>query len=137
MSKNPKFIVDCADHDGFVRLANGQKTVMTRANKSSQQNEDYTEANKGDVLELVDVRSGDRVQVMIESASFYTTLSELYSSSKIADETFDKHFNNEDELRAEYENNRPSYTKILDKNGIVVWRVKLLQSVHDLFYSPR
>ncbi|MEK7594507.1 MAG: hypothetical protein AAB436_02640 [Patescibacteria group bacterium] len=127
MSKSPKFVVDCADHAGFVRLANGDKTILTRANKSSTQKEDYTEATSGDVLELFDIETGNKVLARVESMQFFESISELFNKSDIADETFEKKFENEQELRAEYEKNRPGYTKLLDDNGIVAWRIELIE----------
>jgi hypothetical protein len=125
MNGAPRFIIDCADHAGFIRLANGQKTVLTRANKSSKQREDYKQSAIGDVLELVDNKTGKRVRVQVTSIQAFSSVSDLYHNSKIANETFDKEFRSEEELKDEYEKNRPGYTKIIDQNGLVAWHIKV------------
>lgn len=127
MSAKPKFIIDCADHAGFVRMVEGKKTILTRANKSPNPLENYCQANPGDILELVDNNTGDKILVEILSANNFKSVSELFEQSKIASESFNKDFVSEKELRAEYEGNRPGYTKLIDANGLVAWRIKLIE----------
>ncbi|HEY4963898.1 MAG TPA: hypothetical protein VIH90_04345 [Candidatus Saccharimonadales bacterium] len=121
-----RFIIDCADHVGFIRLVNGQKKVLTRANKSSELQDDYSRSKIGDLLELVDNESGKRVLVQVVDVEVFSSLSDLYNNSNIAEETFDKKFTNEAQLRDEYEKNRPGYTQIIDQNGLVAWHIKLI-----------
>jgi hypothetical protein len=125
--KKPRFIIDCADHEGFVRLANEAKTILTRANRSSAQSEDYALSEPEDILELVDNQTGKKLRVKVVNVINFKSISDLFHNSNIPEETFDKRFRNEEELRNEYEKNRPGYTKIIERNGLVAWRIKLLK----------
>lgn len=127
VNKTPKFIIDCADHTGFVRLANGQKNILTRANRSSALHEDYSLSRPRDILRLVDNKTSDSILVSIIEVHTYNSLEEVFLHSDIPMETFGKKFANVQEFEQEYEKNRPGYSSVIDKNGLVVWRVKLLK----------
>lgn len=127
MKAKPRFIIDCADQQGFVRMAEGKKTVLTRANKSPNQLVNYSQTQPGDILELVDNKTGKRIQAEVVAVDNFLSVRELFEKSKIADESFNKKFESEQELRAEYEGNRPGYTKLIDANGLVAWRIKLIE----------
>lgn len=127
MNVTPRLIIDCADHQGFIRMAEGKKTILTRANKSPDQLDNYCQTKTGDILELVDNKTGKKIYATVLTVNYFKSVRELFNQSKIADETFNKKFKNEQELRAEYERNRPGYTNLIDANGLVAWRIKLIE----------
>ena len=125
MNESPKFAVDCADHEGYLRILTGEKKILTRAMISTAG--DYSQTKEGDIIELADKQTGQKARALIKKLEKFRSVADLYATGlAIAEETFNKKFSSERELRSEYEGNRPGYTEQIDEYGLVVWRIELV-----------
>lgn len=116
--------VSAANHEHFKQIKLGSKKLITRQNKEYSENKFYKDLKVGDLLEIRDNTSGESVVVKITDAKFFQNLGELFDSS-LADLSFEKTFQSKKDLSDEYEKNRPGYSVLLERDGIVVWKIRL------------
>ena len=76
------------------------------------------------IWRFVTKSSGESVIVEITAAKYFQNLNDLFDS-KLADQSFYKTFQTKKELTDEYEKNRPGYSELLERDGIVVWKIRL------------
>jgi len=122
----PKFIVNCADHDGFENIISGKKHVVTRALSSEDDAANYAQTVPGDILEMIDNKTKQRIYVKVVGAQTFKSLDDLFKERKIAEATFNRKFSAKTELSNEYEKNRKGYTKQIDTYGLVAWQIELI-----------
>ncbi len=119
--------VDAANHEHFNQIKFGTKELITRHNKEYGEGIFYKDSKVGELLQIVDKKTGATVLVEIAGIQYFRNLDELFKS-KLADESFDKTFETKEALSSEYEKNRPGYAALLEKDGVVVWRIRTVTS---------
>jgi hypothetical protein len=117
--------VSAANHEHFAQIKSGSKKLITRHNKKYSENIFYKDSKVGDLLEIRDKTSGESLIAEIIDAQYFRNISELFDS-KLADQSFNKTFQSKKDLADEYDKNRPGYSALLERDGIVVWNIQLI-----------
>lgn len=118
-------IIEFKDSNNFKLLNIGTKTAITRA-KDDVETPKYSRLKSGDVVQLIDNLSGQKLYARISSATTYANLGDLFADKEVLRSSFAKDFGSADELRQHYESNRPGYTQKIDQNGVFAWRIEVL-----------
>ncbi|HEX4773988.1 MAG TPA: class I tRNA ligase family protein [Candidatus Saccharimonadales bacterium] len=116
--------IDFADHDNFLQLISGDKTAITRA--VGDENPAYSKLQVNDIVKLVDKQTDENVYARITDAHTYDNLNELFKDKSILQASFIRSFSSKEELKNQYNANRPGYSNLIEKNGAYGWRIALI-----------
>jgi hypothetical protein len=118
--------VDTANSDHFTQITQGKKTILTRHNKEYEVGKWYKDTHTGSKLKIIDIKTGANILVEVVEKKYCRNIEELFNSG-LASASFGKNFKNTHELTNEYEKNRSGYSELLNRDGIVIWKIRRLK----------
>lgn len=118
--------INFRDQDSFNNLANGSKTVETRALNPEEKNRYFGNVKKGYHLKCVNKIDGRIIYAEILNVNKYTNLHKLFEDKKSIKKIFPyKDITSFSELEDCY-SFIPDYVNKINKNGLIAWDVKLI-----------